>query len=118
VKPIVRIVFACGVLVSGLAAMTIAWDYIFPGRIYFCTDETGFGFWTPGEWVHGEVEYVPDIDTLRPMSEPDVIKAGWSLPGLWAVWSGMIGCVTVGAIVTPRLLGGAGEMLAKPRASG
>ncbi|WP_035612787.1 hypothetical protein [Haloferula sp. BvORR071] len=110
---ITRIVLACGFMIAGVTVMAIAWEFIFPGRIYFCTDDVGFGFFTPGEWVHGSIEYVNKIDTLRSMSEPDVIKAGWSEGGLWIAWWSMLAGAAVFAFVFPLLLGRAGGALAK-----
>ncbi|WP_367871933.1 hypothetical protein [Luteolibacter sp. Populi] len=94
---------ACGVLLAGVAAMTVAWELIFPGRIYHCTDDSGFGFLEPGSWVHGPVDYVDRIDTTRPMSEPDVIKTGWTEQGLWAAWWGMAGMAVVAGLTVPWL---------------
>ncbi len=71
--------------------MTIAWDLIFPGRIYYCTDEIGFDFLSPGDWVHGEFDIVSDVavTTSRTMSEPDVLLEGWTIGSLWMVWGCM-----------------------------
>lgn len=30
-----------------------------------CTDEGGFDYLSPGDWVHGSIEYVDDIGTAR-----------------------------------------------------
>ncbi len=97
-KPILRLFLASGVLVTGVVIMTIVWEYVFPGHIYLCTDAVGFDFLTPGDWVHGPVEYVQKIDTLRSMSEPDVIKDGWSVTGLWVAWWSMAACVLIAAV--------------------
>jgi hypothetical protein len=71
--------------------MTMLWDGVFPGRIYYCTDDAGLGYLRPGSWVHGEVEVVADVRAAssRTMSDPDVILEGWSVPKLWAVWLAM-----------------------------
>ena len=71
--------------------LAVAWEVVFPGRIYDCTDYTGFGYLTPGKWVHDRIEYVDEVVTGRPMSEPDTIRLGWSLGGLWGVWLTMLG---------------------------
>jgi hypothetical protein len=69
--------------------MTILWELTFAGRIYHCTDDTGFGFLTPGDWVHGQVATVTSIDVARPISEPDVILESWSQTKLWIAWIAM-----------------------------
>src|SRR5437899_10777811 len=64
---------------------TIVWHYAVTDRLYNCTDSVGFDFVLPGHWVHRPVA-VPQIVAHRPMSEPDTIKRGWSIAGLWGLW--------------------------------
>ena len=68
---------------------TVLWEQI-GSRLYDCTDECGFGFLTPGGWVHEsdgrEIVAVSKIVHGRPMSEPDTIVKGWSIPKLWGLW--------------------------------
>ena len=83
-------------------ALSIAWDIVFPGRIYFCTDEVGLDYWQPGSWVHGEVEFVDDVvaASSRNMSESDVMVRGWTIESVWVIWSVMF----VSSILVARLL--------------
>lgn len=64
---------------------TIAWGDFVDGKLYGCTDSVPFNFLSPGNWVHGNYETVPKI-VPRSMSEPDMIKEGWSVPKLWCLW--------------------------------
>ena len=67
------------------------WGKLIADRLYNCTDSIGFGYVRPGSWVHGKIAYVPEIITGRSMSEPDTIKEGWSIAGLWVLWFAMVG---------------------------
>ena len=84
--------------------MSIAWDAIFPGRIYFCTDEVGFDYFQPGDWIHGEFEFVDDVSTAssRAMSNPDVILRGWTTGRLWITWGMMFGSSVIIALLIAR----------------
>ena len=68
---------------------TIVWAYV-GDRLYCCTDPTGFGFLSPGNWDHSfpghPIEAVPKIDQYRSMSEGDAIKDGWTVTRLWCLW--------------------------------
>ena len=78
---------------AALIGMTIlsaiAWGYV-GERLYCCTDATGFGFLSPGNWVHNfsghPIVAVPNIDPDRSMDGADTIKQGWSIRKLWALW--------------------------------
>jgi len=85
--------------------MSIAWQMIFPGRIYYCTDAVGFEFLMPGSWVHGELEIVDDVQkaSSRTMSEPDVILRGWTVGRLWMIWSVMFGSTVVMGLFLARM---------------
>ena len=89
--------------------MSIAWDSTFPGKVYYCTDDIGLDYLIPGNWVHGEIEYVDDVSaaTSRSMSEPDVLLLGWSVGRLWLIWSAMFGSSLVLALFIARLRWGA-----------
>jgi hypothetical protein len=82
-------------LVVGVLAIpsSIAWESIFPGKIYHCTDDVWLEYLTPGDWVHGEIEYVDDVPLAmsRTMSDPDVLLRGWTVGRLWMVWAAMFG---------------------------
>lgn len=72
---------------------SIAWEALFPGKIYYCTDNVLLDYLTPGDWIHGELEYVDDVPaaTDRTMSDPDVLKRGWTVQRLWMAWTTMFG---------------------------
>ena len=91
--------------------MSMAWEAIFPGRIYFCTDEVGLDYFQPGNWVHGEIEVVDDVASAssRSMGDPDVILRGWTNKHLWMAWSAMFGVSVIIALLVARL-----RMLTRP----
>ena len=64
---------------------TVAWELV-NERVYDCTDAFGFDYWQPGNWVHRNVAVVRQVVHHRSMSEPDTIKEGWSVAGLWRLW--------------------------------
>ena len=80
--------------------MSFAWDSVFPGKIYYCTDEAGLGYIHPGSWVHGRIEIVDNVPsaTSRSMGDPDVMRRGWTVERLWVVWSTMFGVSVVLAL--------------------
>lgn len=91
---IAKYLFKTALVVAVLAIpISIAWDSIFPGMIYHCTDDVWLEYLTPGDWVHGEVEYVDDVPSAmdRTMSDPDVLLRGWTVGRLWIVWTAMFG---------------------------
>ena len=71
-------------LLAMLIASTMAWDAFINGKLYYCTDGGTLDFLFVGDWVH-HPESVAHI-VPRSMSEPDEIKAGWSIAGLWFLW--------------------------------
>ena len=77
--------------------LAVAWEVVFPGRIYDCTDYTGFGYLMPGNWVHDPIEYVDEVVTGRSMGEPDTIRRGWSVRGLWGVWLALFSLSAAGS---------------------
>jgi hypothetical protein len=84
--------------------MSIAWEAIFPGRIYFCTDVVGLDYFQPGNWVHGEIDFVEDVTSAssRSMSDPDIIVRGWTTERLWMAWSTMFGASVIVAVLVAR----------------
>jgi hypothetical protein len=55
------------------------------GRVYYYTDGGPLDFlFGVGDWVH-DAESVAQV-VPRSMSEPDEIKNGWSIAGLWCLW--------------------------------
>jgi hypothetical protein len=68
---------------------TVVWQFV-GSKLYDCTDDGFLGFTRPGDWVHPfgghPVSVVYQIVHGRSMSEPDTIKEGWSVAGLWRLW--------------------------------
>src|SRR5437667_7669776 len=77
-----------------------AWDAFVNGKIYYCTDGGTLDFVFVGDWVH-QPQSVAHV-APRSMSEPDEIKNGWSLIGLWCLWSAFV----AGSVLISALLGG------------
>jgi hypothetical protein len=78
-----------------------AWDAFVNGKLYYCTDGGTMDFIFVGDWVH-HPESVAHI-VPRPMDQPDEIKAGWSITGLWRLWSTFVG----GSVLVSALFAGA-----------
>jgi hypothetical protein len=75
------------ILLLGCATLSaIAWDNFVAEKFYNCTDSVPFDFLHPGDWVHGNYIFVPQINPTDPMDKPDSIKEGWSVPKLWILW--------------------------------
>jgi hypothetical protein len=64
---------------------TAAWEVV-KERLYDCTDGFCLDYWQPGSWVHGHVAVVQHVAHHRSMSEPDIIREGWSVPRLRTLW--------------------------------
>lgn len=64
---------------------TLRWAQFVTDRLYNCTDSGGFDYLYPGQWVHNAIA-VDQVISGRSMSEPDTIKAGWTMTGLWCLW--------------------------------
>src|SRR5438477_6280485 len=75
--------FLC--LIVMVVGCTVVWQYAVTDRLYNCTDSVGFDFLLPGHWTHQPV-VVERVVAGRSMSEPDTIKRGWSIAGLWGLW--------------------------------
>jgi len=80
-------VFAMSMLLMAFACI-LAWDALVNGKVYYCTDGGTMDFIFVGDWVH-HPESVSQI-IPRSMSQPDEIKAGWSITGLWCLWCGFV----------------------------
>jgi hypothetical protein len=81
-----------------------AWDALVNGKLYYCTDDGTMDFILGpfgGGWVH-HPESVPHI-VPRPMDQPDEIKTGWSITGLWCLWGAFVG----GSVVVSALFAAA-----------
>jgi hypothetical protein len=89
--------------VISMIVMTIVCTFIWElvaDRLYDCTDAFGFDYWQPGNWVHGHIAVVHHVVHGRSMSEPDTIKEGWSVRGLWYLWySFVFGSVFVSIVL-------------------
>jgi hypothetical protein len=72
-----------------LFACVWAWDAFVNGKLHFCTDGGAMDFICVGDWVH-HPESVAQI-APRAMSEPDEIRSGWSIVGLWCLWLAFVG---------------------------
>ena len=101
----IRLLISLAVFVGSLALTTIAftfgWETFVKNHIYNCTDDLPLDYLQPGQWVHDPVT-VPHVSTRRSMSEPDAIKQGWSVFGLWALWSSFV----LGSLVISFLFAG------------
>ena len=81
-----------------LLALTVinafVWEWV-AGDLYDCTDGGIPGYFEPGYWVHGwdghPVAVVPHVVNGRSMSEPDTLKAGWSVGCLMVLWCAFSG---------------------------
>jgi hypothetical protein len=81
-----------------------AWDALVNGKLYYCTDGGTMDFICGpfgGGWVH-HPESVSHV-VPRPMEQPDEIKTGWSITGLWCLWGALVG----GSVLVSALFAGA-----------
>jgi hypothetical protein len=89
---VARALGSLGVFALSLVLMafvcTQAWDAFVNGKVYYCTDGGTLDFIFVGDWVH-HPESVAHV-VPRAMSEPDEIKNGWSIPGLWCLWAAFV----------------------------
>ena len=76
--------------------LAVVWEVVFPGRIYDTTQPQGFGYLTPGKWVHEPV-YVDEVVTGRENGEPDTIRLGWSKGGLLFLWGSLFALSAAGS---------------------
>ena len=80
------------VMLAMTIAFTIFWQDVVAENLYDNTDENMLGFLHPfflDGWIgqgRFPVVTVEHIVHGRNMSDPDEIKAGWSIPGLWFLW--------------------------------
>ena len=88
-----RMLLGVGIFILSLVVTTIgsafAWEYLVHRALYDCTDPGFVDYLSPGNWVHNRpARCVPVAHVVhrRSMSEPDTIKQGWSVAGLWFVW--------------------------------
>ena len=86
---------------------SMVWGEFVTDRLYNCTDAIGFDYTHPGDWVHSggtrPVAFVPHVVAGRSMSEPDTIKEGWSVTGLWCLWFSFVVVSLIVSIALARL---------------
>ena len=84
-------------------ACTLAWDAFLNGKVYSCTDGGSLDYLNVGGWVHAHGGYpivvVHQIGPPDDMGDPDTIKEGWSVTGLWCIWFLLFGVSLVVSIV-------------------
>ena len=85
--------FIAVLLVCTIAA-TVGWETLVKNHLYNCTDDLPLDYLQPGQWVHHPV-LVAHVIAARSMSEPDTIKTGWSIAGLWCLWFSLVGLSVV-----------------------
>lgn len=85
----IRVAKFVAVLMCCTIASTILWALFVTDTLYNCTDPGWLDFLSPGHWVHHPVP-VAHVIAGRSMSEPDTIKAGWSITGLWLFWFAVV----------------------------
>ena len=81
---------------------TVAWQHFVTDTLYHCTDPGWLDFLSPGQWIHDPVP-VAHVDGYRTMIDPDTIKAGWSMAGLWSLWCSFTGVSVVVSILLARM---------------
>jgi hypothetical protein len=93
---ITRVVGSVGVFFMSMLLLLFlyvpAWDALANGKLYYCTDGGTMDFILGpfgGGWVH-HPESVAHV-VPRPMEQPDEIKTGWSITGLWCLWGAFVG---------------------------
>jgi hypothetical protein len=84
---------------------TLVWQETVAEWLYDCTDDNMLGFFRPGDWVHfyHGVVYVPKVVHDRSMSDPDVMKTGWSMTGLWCLWLMFVLASSVASVLLARM---------------
>jgi hypothetical protein len=91
-----RVIGSLGVFLMSMLVLLLlcipAWDALANGKLYYCTDGGTMDFILGplgGGWVH-QPESVLHV-VPRPMDQPDEIKTGWSVAGLWCLWGAFVG---------------------------
>ena len=91
-----------GSLLAMIIASTMDWDAFINGKLYYCTDGGTLDFLFVGDWVH-HPESVANI-VPRSMSDPDEIKAGWSIADLWFLWISFVAISLLASALFARML--------------
>ena len=81
-------VFLATLIMMAIAG-TLGWELLIKNHLYNCTDDFPLDFLQPGNWVH-HPDTVTHVSGGRSMSEPDQIKQGWTITGLWALWLAIV----------------------------
>jgi hypothetical protein len=84
---------------------TVVWERFVDGNIYDCTDPL-FGYLYPDGWVGGNnfpVEAVDKVVSGRSPSEPDELKKGWNIAGLWVLWGSFFASSLIVSFALARL---------------
>lgn len=92
-------------LVVTTLLMSTCWETLVKDRVYRCTDSGFLDYFSPGDWIHGNVTRTVAIDRAVSMSSPDQLIAGWTTFGIWLLWVGMVATsILVSYLVSvPRL---------------
>lgn len=90
---VARVTAFCTLFLVAMIFSSIVWALCVTDVLYNCTDPGVFDFLMPRDWVHSKqgIEFVSEVRSGRPMSEPDQIRKGWSVLTLWCLWGGMVG---------------------------
>ena len=82
--------FLLALFLLNLIAVLI-WSSAVEGELYYCSDEIGFGYLAPGDWVHEPIVSRDFAEKTGSMEDPDLIREGWSETSLWLLWMGVFG---------------------------
>lgn len=100
--------FAIVMLVMTIVC-TVVWQDVVTEYLYDNTDDNMMGFLSPlwGDFWIGEggfpVVAVQHVVHGRSMSDPDEIKAGWSIPKLFCLWLSFVTVSIVISILLARI---------------
>src|SRR5580704_7276819 len=97
--------FAVAFLVM-TAICTVMWELVIHNALYDCTDPGFLDYLTPGDWVHAHdglsVVSVSKVMHDHEMSDPDTIREGWGVGGLWCVWFSFVFASVVASVFVAR----------------
>ena len=94
------------VMIAMTIVCAIAWQEVVAEHLYDCTDSVPGDFFRPGDWVHAfdghSIVPVAHVVHGRSMSEPDTIRQGWSMTGLWLLWLSFVAISAVVSVLLAR----------------